>query len=99
MKILVEKLTSLVYEDVNDNHNTCRLAMAYEICNNTNDYEKDNVVPHSSGHEVDISKEFQLVFWNNNKVISFSMNSINATIPLTYFSFQLCDSNMSLQFI
>ena len=94
-----EEVTSLVYEDVNVNHNTIRPAMAYEIFNNTDDYEDHNVVPHSSGHEVDISKEFQLVFWNHDKVNSFSMNLINATIPLTSFSFQLCDSNTSLQFI
>ena len=97
-KVNGQMVTSVVYEDVNVNHNTIRPAMAYEICNNTDDYEKDNVVQHSSGHEVDISKEFQLVFWNNDKVISFSMNSINATIPLTYFSFQSCDSSTSLQF-
>ena len=64
-----ECVTSLKYEDVNVNHNTIRPVMAYEICNNTNDFENENVVPYASGHEVDISKEFQLVFWNNNKVI------------------------------
>ena len=89
----------LVYEGVNVNHNTIWPAMAYEICNNTDDYEANNVVQHSSGHEVDISKEFQLVFWNNDKVNSSSMNWINTTAPLTYFPFQLCDSNTSLQFI
>ena len=66
-----EKVTSLVYEDVNVNHNTIRPVMAYEICNNTNDFENDNVVPYASGHEVDISKEFQLVFWNNDTVTFF----------------------------
>ena len=64
-----EGVTSLQYEDVNVNHNTIRPVMAYEICNNTNDFEKDNVVAYASGHEVDISKEFQLVFWNNKKVM------------------------------
>ena len=63
-----KKVWSLVYEDVNVNHNTIRPAMAYEICNNTDDFKDDNVVVHSSGHEVDISKEFQLVFWNYDKV-------------------------------
>ena len=54
----MEKVTSLVYEDVNVNHNTIRPAMVYEICNSTNDYEDNNVVKHSSSHEVDIGKEF-----------------------------------------
>ena len=66
-----KEVTSLVYEDVNENHNTIWPVMAYEICNNTNDFEKDNVVAYASGHEVDISKEFQLVFWNNDKVIFY----------------------------
>ena len=61
-KVNGQQITSLIYEDVNVNHNTIRPAMAYEICNNTDDYEANNVVLHSSGHEVDISKEFQLVF-------------------------------------
>ena len=94
-----QQITSLIYEDVNVNHNTIRPAMAYEICNNTDDYEANNVVQHSSGHEVDISKEFQLVFWNNDKVNSFSVTSINITAPLAYFPFQLCDSNMSLHIV
>ena len=64
-----EKVTSLKYEDVNVNHNTIRPVMAYEICINTNDFENDNIVQYASGHEVNISKEFQLVFLNNNKVI------------------------------
>ena len=81
-KVNGQQVTSLVYEDVNVNHNTIRPAMAYEICNNTDDYEVNNVVLHSSGHEVNISKEFQLGFWNNDKVNLFSMISINATIPL-----------------
>ena len=66
-----KEVTSLVYEDVNVNHNTIRPVMAYEICNNTNDFEKDNVVAYASGHEGDISKEFQLFFWNNDKVIFY----------------------------
>ena len=82
-----EEVTSLKYEDVNVNHNTIWPVMAYEICNNTNDFENDNVVPYASGHEVDISKEFQLVFWNNDKVNLFSVDSINVTISLTYFPF------------
>ena len=64
-----EGVTSLQYKDVNVNHNTIRPVMAYEICNNTDDFENDNIVPYAFVHEVDISKEFQLVFWNNNKVI------------------------------
>ena len=51
-----EEVTSLVYEDVNVNHNTIRPVMAYEICNNTNNFQKDNVVAYTLGHEVDISK-------------------------------------------
>ena len=94
-----QQVTSLVYEDVNVNHNTIRPAMAYEIDNNTDDYEANNVVPHSSGHEVDISKEFQLVFWNNDKVNFFSIISINITAPLTYFPFQLYDPNTSLKIV
>ena len=66
-----KEVWSLVYEDVNVNHNTIKPWMAYEICNNTDDFENNNVVVHSSGHEVDISKEFQLVFWNNDKVNFF----------------------------
>ena len=73
--------------------------MAYEICNNTNNFEKDNVVVYASGHEVDISKEFQLVFWNNDKVIFLSMNSDNTTMPLTPSSLVLCDSITCLKFV
>ena len=70
-KIDGKEVTSLVYQDVNVNHNTVTPSGAYEICNNTNDFAEDNVIDYSSGHEVDISKEFQLVFWNNDKVIFY----------------------------
>ena len=94
-----KEVTSLVYEDVNVNHNTIRPVMAYEICNNTNDFENDNVVPYASGHEVDISKEFQLVFWNNDKVIFLSMNNDNTTMQLTSPSLVLCTSITYLKFV
>ena len=73
--------------------------MAYEICNNTNDFENDNIVPYASGYEVDISKEFQLVFWNNDKVIFLSMNNDNTTMQLTSPSLVLCDSITCLKFV
>ena len=57
-KVNGEQVTSLVYEDVNVNHNTIRPAMASEICNNTDDYEVNNAVPHSSGRELILAKRF-----------------------------------------
>ena len=63
-----KQMWSLQYQDVNVNHNTCKPWMAYQICNNTDHNFKDNVIPFASGHEVDISKEFQLMFWNHEKV-------------------------------
>jgi len=98
-KIDGKEVTSLVYQDVNVNHNTLTSYWAYEICNNTNDFAEDNVIDYSSGHEVDISKEFQLVFWNNDKVIFLSMNSDNTTTRLTSFSFVLCYSITCLKFV
>ena len=94
-----KEVTSLVYEDVNVNHNTIRPVMAYEICNNTNDFDQDNAVAYASGDEVDISKEFQLVFWNNDKVMFLFMNSDNTTMPLTSSSLVLCDSITCLKFV
>ena len=98
-KIDGKEVTSLVYQDVNVNHNTLTPYWAYEICNNTNDFAEDNVIDYSSGHEVDISKEFQLVFWNNDKVILLSMKSNHTTMPLTSSSFILCDSITCLKFV
>ena len=82
-KIGGREVTSLVYEDVNVNHNTIRPATVYEICNNTDSFEADNVVAYSSGHEVDNSKEFQLVFSNHDKV-TFIIHDFRQCNDTTY---------------
>ena len=63
-----EKVWSLVYEDVNVNHNKLNPFMSYEICNHTETLAVNNQANHATGHKVDLSKEIQLVFWNHNKV-------------------------------
>ena len=85
LKLLAKRESSLVWGDVIVNQNIIRLAIAYEICNKTEDFWTNNVVVYSSGHETDISKQFQLIFWNNDKRM-FSMTSINTSIQLSYLS-------------
>ena len=63
-------MLSLEYEDVDVNHNTCNPFTSYEICNNTENVTENNPVNHAAGHEVNFSKEIQLVFWHHNKVSS-----------------------------
>ena len=62
--------TALKFETIDVNHNTCNTFRIMEIANNTENEGELNPVDYASGHEVDMSKEFQLVFWQSKKVSS-----------------------------